>query len=107
MKTRSKISAALAIFALGAAGVAYAWVATPQSCRISADKVGVEIKASMEAWQRARAQECSVLPYPQNVECVRTKVPTTEQLDAQRAQYVEMLYQQCLSGQWVPLPQYQ
>lgn len=105
MKTRFKVSSALAAIALGVAGAAYAWTATPQSCRIAADNVGLEIKAMMEADQKARAQQCAALSYPQNIECYN-KIPTTQQNDAQRAQIVEMLYGNCLSGAWIPQEKY-
>jgi len=107
MKTRFKVSTALAVVALGAAGVAYAWVATPESCRVSAEKVRVAIKASMDAQLAADAQKCAALPSSQQPACYTQLDAKSQQLEAQRNQYVENLYQQCLSGAWVPQPEWQ
>ncbi|HEY9109547.1 MAG TPA: hypothetical protein VIN58_22955 [Roseateles sp.] len=107
MKARFKASTALAVVALGAAGAAYAWVATPESCRVSAEKVRVAIKASMDAQLNADAQKCAALPSSQQPACYSQLNVKAQQLEAQRNQYVENLYQQCLNGTWVPQPEWQ
>lgn len=107
MKARFKASTALAVIALGAAGAAYAWVATPESCRVSAEKVRVAIKASMDAQLNAEAQQCAALPSSQQPGCYNQLAAKSQQLEAYRNQYVENLYQQCLSGTWVPQPEWQ
>jgi len=107
MKARFKASTALAVIALAAAGAAYAWVATPESCRVSADKVGVAIKAMMDKELNADAQKCAALPSSQQPACYSQLSAKSQQMATQRAQYVESLYQQCLSGTWVPQPEWQ
>lgn len=107
MKTRLIGSVALAVAALGAAGAAYAsWVAGPETCRVSAEKVRAYIKTSMDAQLNADAQACAARPSSERPACYAALSTKAAQWEQQRNQTVETLYQQCLSGQWVPAPEW-